>query len=429
MDTMASEHTDDEEIDLKQVIVDRLNKNGTLNRIQAELRSAIYLAIEENDNDHEIRAASSNKNAIEYSLIYNFLVHNRLPASAAVFEKEINTKLMSLNELRKANVRAERITEMFETFLKSASSSTNENDDRIHLEHHTSTPATVANKNDVLNSKPSGRSKTSNAQMLVAINSETLKTDNGEQKVGDLSATNNTQMLKNEIQNNDSHTQKSVIIGSSSDRKFESAVNSNQQTNTNKTDNFKTANKNNESNNEELQANSQQGGTKVEPSNSNDQTSKGNIEREKTDSRIAKENIKSMLDGETIPKKALEKVDVKQTAIRTTLTTSQSKDSDDSSETSSSSSANSESEHASLPIRPGPSVLPPLKKTTNLPSIGASSSPILPSTTSSLTRRLSAVLKMHSASDEKSSDPEDIEEDINVDELLQSNDEDDSISF
>ncbi|VDM37023.1 unnamed protein product [Toxocara canis] len=215
MDTMTSEHTDDEEIDLKQVIVDRLNKNGTLNRIQAELRSAIYLAIEENDNDHEIRAASSNKNAIEYSLIYNFLVHNRLPASAAVFEKEINTKLMSLNELRKANVRAERITEMFETFLKSASSSTNENDDR-------------------------------------------------------------------------------------------------------------------------------------------------------------------------------------------------------------------------------PSVLPPLKKTTNLPSIGASSSPILPSTTSSLTRRLSAVLKMHSASDEKSSvkhsscpftDPEDIEEDINVDELLQSNDEDDSISF
>ncbi|VDK22533.1 unnamed protein product [Anisakis simplex] len=120
------------------------------------------------------------------------------------------------------------------------------------------------------------------------------------------------------------------------------------------------------------------------------------------------------------------------------------KDSDgSSSETTSSSSTTSDSKSQSVSpniIRNPSMSLPPLKSTTslnttNLPSIPTKSlNPIASSDPNAFSKRLNAFLKVHSKSEEDSADEveeEEIEEEINVDELLQSNGEDDndSISF
>uniref|UniRef100_A0A914R6D2 Uncharacterized protein n=1 Tax=Parascaris equorum TaxID=6256 RepID=A0A914R6D2_PAREQ len=70
---MASEQVDSEEFDLREAIIERLERNGTLNRIQAELRAAIFLAIEENENTEELQRVTSYAKSLEYALVYNFL--------------------------------------------------------------------------------------------------------------------------------------------------------------------------------------------------------------------------------------------------------------------------------------------------------------------------------------------------------------------
>ncbi|MFH4981876.1 hypothetical protein AB6A40_008585 [Gnathostoma spinigerum] len=86
MVTLAMENTDE----LREAVLDRLKKNGTLNRIQAELRSAIFLAIEQKEEDIKEDEPCDDEKSIEYALILHYLRQNRLSATAAVFEKEIN---------------------------------------------------------------------------------------------------------------------------------------------------------------------------------------------------------------------------------------------------------------------------------------------------------------------------------------------------
>ncbi|CAG9534921.1 unnamed protein product [Cercopithifilaria johnstoni] len=104
--------------DLKQAIIDKLRLNGTLDRIQklvvirrkkiyikiqAELRCAVFLAIESNDENESIVDKSKLNQTPGYSIIYHFLKQNRFLATAAVFEKEIHQKIISLEELKKDN--------------------------------------------------------------------------------------------------------------------------------------------------------------------------------------------------------------------------------------------------------------------------------------------------------------------------------------
>uniref|UniRef100_A0A0R3RPE6 LisH domain-containing protein n=1 Tax=Elaeophora elaphi TaxID=1147741 RepID=A0A0R3RPE6_9BILA len=90
--------------DLKQAIIDKLRLNGTLDRIQAELRCAIFLAIESNDDNGLEVDKSRLDQRLGYSIIYHFLRQNRFLATAAVFEKEIHQEIISLEELKKENV-------------------------------------------------------------------------------------------------------------------------------------------------------------------------------------------------------------------------------------------------------------------------------------------------------------------------------------
>ncbi|EFO23836.2 hypothetical protein LOAG_04641 [Loa loa] len=72
-------------------------------KIQAELRCAVFLAIESN-NDNELEAEMDESKLDQrfgYSMIYHFLRQNRFLATAAVFEKEIHQKIISLEELKK----------------------------------------------------------------------------------------------------------------------------------------------------------------------------------------------------------------------------------------------------------------------------------------------------------------------------------------
>ncbi|VBB29214.1 unnamed protein product [Acanthocheilonema viteae] len=90
--------------DFKQAIIEKLRLNGTLDRIQAELRCAVFLAIESND-DSELKVDGSKLDQrLGYSIIYHFLKQNRFLATAAVFEKEIHQQIISLEELKKENV-------------------------------------------------------------------------------------------------------------------------------------------------------------------------------------------------------------------------------------------------------------------------------------------------------------------------------------
>ncbi|EJW84903.1 hypothetical protein WUBG_04186 [Wuchereria bancrofti] len=88
---------------LKQAITDKLQRNGTLDRIQAELRCAVFLAIESADDNEPEADESKLDQKLGYSIIYHFLRQNRFLATAAVFEKEIHQKIISLEELKKEN--------------------------------------------------------------------------------------------------------------------------------------------------------------------------------------------------------------------------------------------------------------------------------------------------------------------------------------
>uniref|UniRef100_A0A915Q804 LisH domain-containing protein n=1 Tax=Setaria digitata TaxID=48799 RepID=A0A915Q804_9BILA len=97
-------------IELKQTVIDKLRHNGTLDRIQktiiysktqAELRYAIFLALESNENNELEISRNELDMRSGYSVIYHFLRQNRFLATAAVFEKEMHQEIISLEELKK----------------------------------------------------------------------------------------------------------------------------------------------------------------------------------------------------------------------------------------------------------------------------------------------------------------------------------------
>ncbi|VDO72949.1 unnamed protein product [Onchocerca flexuosa] len=69
----------------------------------AELRCAVFLAIESNENNELKVDESKLKRKPGYSMIYHFLRQNRFLATAAVFEKEMHQKIIPLEELKKEN--------------------------------------------------------------------------------------------------------------------------------------------------------------------------------------------------------------------------------------------------------------------------------------------------------------------------------------
>ncbi|VIO96024.1 Uncharacterized protein BM_BM12810 [Brugia malayi] len=94
---------DSDVLHLKQTITDKLQRNGTLDRIQAELRCAVFLAIESTEDNEPEADESKLDQKLGYSIIYHFLRQNRFLATAAVFEKEIHQRIISLEELKKEN--------------------------------------------------------------------------------------------------------------------------------------------------------------------------------------------------------------------------------------------------------------------------------------------------------------------------------------
>ncbi|MCP9260406.1 hypothetical protein DINM_003758 [Dirofilaria immitis] len=86
---------DSDILDLKQAIIDKLRYNGTLDRIQAELRCAVFLAIEDTENKRVEVDENKLNQKFGYSMIYHFLRQNRFLATAAVFEKEMQQNYLS----------------------------------------------------------------------------------------------------------------------------------------------------------------------------------------------------------------------------------------------------------------------------------------------------------------------------------------------
>lgn len=85
---------------LKQAVFEKLRRNGTLDRIQAELRSAVFLAIESDKGDGMRNVKDDINSKTCYSIIYHFLRQNRFLATATVFEKEIHQNIISFEELK-----------------------------------------------------------------------------------------------------------------------------------------------------------------------------------------------------------------------------------------------------------------------------------------------------------------------------------------
>uniref|UniRef100_A0A2K6VR43 LisH domain-containing protein n=1 Tax=Onchocerca volvulus TaxID=6282 RepID=A0A2K6VR43_ONCVO len=92
---------DSDVLKLKEAVIDKLRENGTLDRIQAELRCAVFLAIESNENNELKVDESKLKQKSGFSMIYHFLRQNRFLATAAVFEKEMHQKIIPLEELKR----------------------------------------------------------------------------------------------------------------------------------------------------------------------------------------------------------------------------------------------------------------------------------------------------------------------------------------
>ncbi|VDD91289.1 unnamed protein product [Enterobius vermicularis] len=134
----------DDETDLKHAVVEKLEKNGTLSRIQAELRAAIFLAIEDDSQTEELNQTARTY-PLECALIYHFLRQNKLPASAAVFEKEVNGRLFALDELQEQLRGCHELCSVFSSLLTNQNPSSTPREGMTECQSPISDPQKISN--------------------------------------------------------------------------------------------------------------------------------------------------------------------------------------------------------------------------------------------------------------------------------------------
>ncbi|GAA6066790.1 FGFR1 oncogene partner isoform X1 [Tachysurus ichikawai] len=90
----------EEDTELRDLLIQNLENNGVLNKIKAELRAAVFLALEEQDkvenktplvNENLKKFLSTKDGRLVTSLITDFLQVFNLDFTLAVFQPEINT--------------------------------------------------------------------------------------------------------------------------------------------------------------------------------------------------------------------------------------------------------------------------------------------------------------------------------------------------
>ncbi|XP_028858763.1 centrosomal protein 43 isoform X3 [Denticeps clupeoides] len=90
----------DEDTELRDLLIQNLENNGVLNKIKAELRAAVFVALEEQDkienksqlvNENLKKCLNTKDGRLAASLISDFLQFFHLDFTLAVFQPEINT--------------------------------------------------------------------------------------------------------------------------------------------------------------------------------------------------------------------------------------------------------------------------------------------------------------------------------------------------
>lgn len=246
--------------------------------------------------------------------------------------------MMSLEELRKANPSTERIATMFDGFLKPAGSNSMQPAAIRAKSQHISSIVDI-NKNETLFGKKPYGSKTGMAQMS-AINSETLKTDNNQQKtgslpvakIGNLPTGNDIQVLKDDIGNNESATKKTKIMRQLTEFKPE-ALNNREPPDIN-TINLKSASEKVDDNGEQLEVIRLSPEVNVGQPLCDQQISKSAKELSKNDAQIVDDKSKLNSTIDTSANEESKGGDIKQTTIQKSVskssTTKESENSSDS---------------------------------------------------------------------------------------------------
>ncbi|XP_037100619.1 FGFR1 oncogene partner [Syngnathus acus] len=90
----------DDDIELRDLLIQNLENNGVLNKLKAEMRAAVFLALEEQDrmenktplvNENLKKCLSTKEGRLVASLIVDFMRVFHLDFSLSVFQPEINT--------------------------------------------------------------------------------------------------------------------------------------------------------------------------------------------------------------------------------------------------------------------------------------------------------------------------------------------------
>ncbi|XP_061610401.1 FGFR1 oncogene partner [Phyllopteryx taeniolatus] len=96
----------DDDTELRDLLIQNLENNGVLNKLKAEMRAAVFLALEDQDrlenktplvNENLKKCLNTKDGRLVASLIVDFMRAFHLDFSLAVFQPEINTHLSSLD--------------------------------------------------------------------------------------------------------------------------------------------------------------------------------------------------------------------------------------------------------------------------------------------------------------------------------------------
>ncbi|XP_057678924.1 FGFR1 oncogene partner isoform X2 [Corythoichthys intestinalis] len=99
----------DDDTELRDLVIQNLENNGVLNKLKAEMRAAVFLALEEQDrlenktplvNDHLKKCLSTKEGRLVAGLIVDFMRVFHLDFSLAVFQPEINAHPSGLDGRR-----------------------------------------------------------------------------------------------------------------------------------------------------------------------------------------------------------------------------------------------------------------------------------------------------------------------------------------
>ncbi|XP_077595110.1 centrosomal protein 43 [Stigmatopora nigra] len=99
----------DDDTELRDLLIQNLENNGVLNKLKAEMRAAVFLALEEQDrlenktplvNDHLKKCLASENGRLAAALILDFMRVFHLDFSLAVFQPEMDARPSELDGRR-----------------------------------------------------------------------------------------------------------------------------------------------------------------------------------------------------------------------------------------------------------------------------------------------------------------------------------------